>query len=236
MVSPVVVALDFPSLAEARSVAQMVKPHVGAFKVGLELLWAEGPDVIPTIVGLGLPVFVDAKLHDIPNTVNRSARALGMRGARWVTVHATGGPAMIEAAVAGIEAGSSEAGILAVTVLTSIDEATMAAVGLQGPASRRVASLSTLAASAGAEGVVCSVAEVSDVKSVVGELLAVTPGIRGTGSGPDDQARVATPEAAMTAGADLIVIGRPITRAPDPEAAAAAIAEELAPWRSRPVR
>lgn len=236
MVSPIVVALDFPSLAEASSMARMVKAHVGAFKVGLELLWAEGPGVIPTIAGLGLPVFVDAKLHDIPNTVNRAARELGVRGARWVTVHATGGSAMIEAAVAGIDAGSSEAGILAVTVLTSIDEATMATVGIQGPVNRRVASLSALAASVGAEGVVCSVAEVPFVKSAARELLAVTPGIRATGSAPDDQARVATPEAAMAAGADLLVIGRPITRSPDPEAAAAAIAEEVAPGRSRPTQ
>ncbi len=224
----VVVALDFETTAQAVSMARIVRPYVGAYKVGLELLWAEGPEAVTRIAREGLPVFVDAKLHDIPNTVRRAAVQLRRLGARWVSVHATGGDAMMAAAVEGLATGSDDTGVLAVTVLTSMDAVTMASVGLTGPAPERVGSLAVLAKRAGAEGVVCSVAEIPAVTRAVQGLLLVTPGIRVAGASPDDQARVSTPGAAIAAGAGLIVVGRAITGAPDPAAAAAGIAKEVA--------
>jgi orotidine-5'-phosphate decarboxylase len=233
VVSPVIVALDFPSIEEARQTAAAIKPHVGGFKVGLELLWAEGPTAVSEIAAVGLPVFADAKLHDIPNTVDRAARQLGRLGARWVTVHASGGPQVLEAAVTGLSAVSSESGVLAVTVLTSMPEDVLRLIGVDRGLGDQVELLSAVAFRSGAEGVVCSVPDVATAKRA-GHLLVATPGIRGEGDPSHDQARVATARDALEAGADLLVVGRSITAAPDPVAAAAAIAEEVATATKKP--
>lgn len=229
--NPIIAALDVSEARAALDLARRLLPHVGGFKVGLELLMGPGPAAIAAVAGLGKPVFADAKLHDIPNTVARAARALGAVGARWVTVHGTGGGAMLEAAASGLRqgAGGHEAGILVVTVLTSLSAADMAAVGLAGTPGRQVARVAKVAASSGAEGVVCSVQELGDVAQVAPQLVRITPGIRARSDHNDDQARVATPGEAIRRGADWIVVGRSLTRATDPAAAAEAMLEELAP-------
>jgi orotidine-5'-phosphate decarboxylase len=229
LLNPVLVALDLPTAEEAVRLAERLAPYVGGFKVGLELLMGPGPATVAAIRRLGKPVFVDAKLADIPNTVEAAARQLGALGARWVSVHASGGADMIKAAVAGLEEGArgNKTGVLAVTVLTSLDGANLASVGVAGTVGKQTARLARLAAAAGAEGVVCSVRELGDVGQVAPGLLRVTPGIRPAGASPDDQARVATPAEAIKRGANFLVIGRPITRAKDPVAAARAITEEL---------
>lgn len=229
-----VVALDFPTAAEAVELAKRIEPHVDGFKVGLELLMGPGPGVVAAVGELGKPVFCDAKLHDIPNTVQAAARQLGRYGVRWVTAHAAGGRAMLEAAVEGLNASTagSEGGILAITVLTSLDAATLAATGITTSVGRQVSRLSRLAAESGAEGVVCGVSELGTVAQVAPELLTATPGIRPSAdSGADDQARISTPEEATRRGSDLLVVGRPITRAPDPLEAAARIAATIATTR-----
>jgi len=227
--NPVMVALDLPTAEEAIRLAERLAPHVGSFKVGLELLMGPGPATVAAIRQLGKPVFADAKLADIPHTVEAAARQLGGLGARWVSVHASGGVDMIKAAVAGLAEGARghETGILAVTVLTSLAATGLASVGVSGTVGKQAARLAKLAAAAGAEGVVCSVRELGDVAQVAPGLLRVTPGIRPEGASSDDQVRVATPVEAIKRGADLIVIGRPITRAKDPVAAARAILDEL---------
>ena len=226
MVSPVLVALDFSDLGQARELASALQSQVAGFKVGLELLMAAGPEAISSIGEVGRPVMVDAKLHDIPNTVGRAAHHIGSWGGRWVTVHAAGGAEMVSAAVSGMERGSG-GGVLAVTVLTSLDRRDLEATGVTGTAGEQVSRLAVLARQAGAEGLVCSVEEVELVKGVAPDLIAVTPGIRLEGGDAHDQKRHSTPEAALDAGADLLVVGRPITGAPDPVAAAAEITAAL---------
>lgn len=225
--NPLIVALDFPDARTAIDVAKELLPHVGAFKVGLELLMGPGPATVAALRELGLPVFVDAKLHDIPNTVRRSARNLGSLGARWVTVHGAGGKAMMEAAREGLAEGAAghPAGVLAITVLTSLSGADLATTGITGSPGRQVARIAKLADSAGLEGVVCSVKELGDVAQVAPDLVKVTPGIRAEGGASDDQARVASPSEAIRRGADWLVIGRSITRADDPVQAAAHFGE-----------
>lgn len=227
--NPIIVALDFSEARLAVEMAEALRPHVGGFKVGLELLMGPGPGVVAAVRELGLPVFVDAKLHDIPSTVRRAARNLGILGARWVTVHGTGGASMLAAAAEGLEegAGGHPAGVLAITVLTSLDAPDLAATGVAGTPGRQVARIAKLAASAGMEGVVCSVKELGDVAQVAPHLTKVTPAIRPTGDDSDDQARFATPQEAVARGADWMVIGRVITRATDPPATAAAIRRSL---------
>jgi orotidine-5'-phosphate decarboxylase len=218
-------ALDFPALAAAERWARAVAPHVGMLKVGLELFAAEGPAAVRTIAALGRPVFLDLKLHDIPNTVEGAARSAAASGAKLLTVHAAGGPAMVKAAVKGAGPGVR---VLAVTVLTSLDAAALAQVGLAGPPQEAVLRLARLAVEAGAGGLVCSPQEVKAVRAAVGAgPLLVVPGIRPAGADVGDQARVATPAAAVGDGADVIVIGRPLREAKDPVAAAKAIAAEL---------
>lgn len=226
---PILVALDVSEARVAVELAKALEPHVGGFKVGLELLTGAGPAAIAAIRELGLPVFVDAKLHDIPHTVNRAARNLGALGARWVTAHAQGGTAVLEAAVSGLADGSGghRSGIVAISVLTSSTGADLAATGITGSPGRQVARLSRLAADAGVEGIVCSVKELGDVAQVAPDLIKITPGIRPTEGDRDDQARVATASEAVRRGADWLVVGRPITRAEDPVAAAASLAAEV---------
>ena len=226
--SLLVVALDVPTGDEALRLANSLHPHVDGFKVGLELLMGEGPAVVSRVAALGAPVFVDAKLHDIPNTVAGAATRLGSIGARWVTVHASGGVEMMRTAVEALAAGSGGgAGVLAVTVLTSLDEAALAAVGFANSPTEHVMAMARLAAVAGAEGVVCAVPEVVAVKALDLDLSVATPGIRPAGSDTADQKRVATPAQAIAAGADLLVVGRPITAAADPVAAALSVVREI---------
>ncbi len=233
--NPVVVALDVPSAEEAVSLAQTLSPHVGGFKIGLELLMGPGPSLLGIVEEYGCPVLCDAKLHDIPNTVNRAARRLGRYGVRWLTVHAAGGPAMLEAAAEGLAegAGGRLAGVLAVTILTSLDDADLAKVGVVGTGGKQVSRLAKLAAAHGVEGVVCSVKELGDVAQVAPGLLKATPGIRPAGVEHHDQTRVATPREAAERGSDLIIVGRPITRAPDPVAAAKRVVEEALAGRPK---
>ena len=215
-------ALDFASWSEAEPFARKIAPHVGLLKVGLELFTAEGPSAVRAAAALGRPVFLDLKLHDIPNTVEGAARSAAATGAALLTVHASGGPEMIRAAVRGAGSGVR---ILAVTVLTSLDGAALERIGLAGPPESAVVRLAKLAVEAGAGGLVCSPHEVAAVRAAVGPgPLLVVPGVRPTGSALGDQARVATPEVAVRAGADVIVLGRPLRDAPDPAAAADAIA------------
>lgn len=225
--TPVLVALDLPDLDRALAMARLVSPHVGGFKVGLELLMNEGPTAVARVAELGLPVFADAKLHDIPNTVAGAAKGLGRMGARWVTVH-PGGRAMITAAADALaETTEGHGGVLVVTVLTSLSEEDLAELGISRSVTSQVAAMASLAAAAGAEGAVCAPEEAGTVRSAAPDLTIVTPGIRPVGSASDDQKRHATPAVARAAGADWLVIGRPITAAPDPAEAARLIAAEI---------
>ncbi|SDI04122.1 orotidine-5'-phosphate decarboxylase [Nonomuraea jiangxiensis] len=224
--APIAVALDAPDLETAAQWASLVTPHVSTVKVGLELYLRYGPDVIASVRGAsGVQVFLDLKLHDIPNTVSGASRAVARLRPAILTVHATGGPAMIRAAV---EAAADDTQIAAVTILTSLTEADLGRVGLLGPADDAVRRLAGVAVEAGATALVCSPHEVSAVRAEVGKgITLITPGVRPAGAATQDQARVATPEQALADGADLLVIGRPITGAADPGAAAAAIAASL---------
>jgi orotidine-5'-phosphate decarboxylase len=224
MVSSIVVALDFPTLEEADRMAGALRDHVGGFKVGMELLMGDGPQAVTTIARHGAPVFVDAKLHDIPNTVAAAARRIRAAGARWVTVHSGGGREMIEAA----NEGMGGRGVLVVTVLTSLSDSDLAALGIPLTLAEHVEAMSHLAATGAAEGVVCSPAEIIRVKQAEPGLKVFTPGVRLRESMPDDQKRTATPEEAVSNGADHLIIGRPITRADDPVETARKIAASIA--------
>ena len=218
-------ALDFPTWAAAEPFARAVAPDVGLLKVGLELFAAEGPSAVRSAAALGRPVFLDLKLHDIPNTVEGAARSAAASGASLLTVHASGGAEMVRAAVRGA---GPRVRVLGVTVLTSLDEAALASVGLAGPAEAAVVRLARLAVAAGAGGIVCSPHEVAAVRAAVGAgPLLVVPGVRPPGAARGDQARVATPAEAVRAGADVVVIGRPLREGGDPAAAARAIAAAL---------
>lgn len=223
--APIAVAIDAKDIETAATWASAVAPHVSTVKVGLELYLRYGPEVVGAVRGAsGVRVFLDLKLHDIPATVAGAARGVaGLRPA-ILTVHAGGGADMVRAAV---EA-APDTEIAAVTVLTSMDEKDLEQVGLLGPARDAVRRLAVLAVGAGARALVCSPQEVALVRAEVGpDITLITPGVRPAGADKGDQSRVATPEEAIAAGADLLVIGRPITRAPDPGAAAAAIAEAV---------
>lgn len=227
--SPLIVALDVPAAEEAVRLARRLVDWVAGFKVGLELLMGPGPGVVAALDELGKPVFCDAKLHDIPNTVEAAARQLGRYGARWVTAHALGGARMLEAAVSGLAEGAAgrPAGVLAITLLTSLSDQDLSAVGIAGSVGKEVSRLARLAVQAGVEGVVCAAGELDTVGQAAPGLVKVTPGIRPGDGSADDQRRVATPEEALRRGADLLVVGRPITRAPDPVAAARQIVDSL---------
>jgi orotidine-5'-phosphate decarboxylase len=223
--APIAVALDAPDLETAARWAALVTPPVSTVKVGLELYLRYGPEVVASIRGAsGVKIFLDLKLHDIPATVTGAARAVARLRPELLTVHAAGGPEVIRAAVEGAPVTT----IAAVTVLTSLNQATLERIGVLGPMSDAVRRLAVLAVEAGARGLVCSPQEVAAVRAEVGpDITLITPGVRPVGSSVHDQARTATPEEALRAGANLLVIGRPITGAPDPGAAAAAIAAPL---------
>ncbi len=223
--APIAVALDAPDLETAARWAQAVTPHVAVVKIGLELFCRTGPSIVETVRGgSGVELFLDLKLHDIPNTVAGAARGVARLKPRYLTVHASGGADMVRAAVDA----APEVTIAAVTVLTSLDDAVLRAVGLAGPPLDAVRRLALLAVGAGAGALVCSPMEVAAVRAEVGPgIVLITPGVRPVGTGMQDQARVATPQQALDHGADLLVIGRPITGAADPGAAAASIAASL---------
>jgi orotidine-5'-phosphate decarboxylase len=223
--APIAVALDAPDLETAARWAGMVTPYVSTVKIGLELYLRYGPDAVASIRGAsGVQVFLDLKLHDIPATVAGAARAVARLRPGILTVHAAAGPAVIRAAVQA----APETRIAAVTVLTSLGDDDLAGIGMAGPTRDAVCRLAVLSVAAGARGLVCSPREVAAVRAEVGpDITLITPGIRAAGSDAQDQARVATPEAALDAGADLLVIGRPTTGAPHPGAAAAAVGASL---------
>jgi orotidine-5'-phosphate decarboxylase len=226
-----IAALDTPDAARAEAWAGAVAPHVGLVKVGLELFCAAGPAVV-TRIARHRPVFLDLKFHDIPNTVAGAVRSVCAARPAMLTLHGGGGAAMIEAARRAAEEalGEERPAILAVTVLTSFTAAALAETGVSGGPAQQVLRLARLALAAGADGLVCSPQEVSRLRDAFGAApLLVVPGVRPAGAAAGDQARVATPEETVAAGADWLVVGRPITAAPDPAAAAAAIAAAIRP-------
>ena len=221
-----IVALDVPDPVAARAIAGRLAGEVGMFKVGSQLFTAGGPAVVRELVADGQRVFLDLKFHDIPNTVAGAVSAATALGVSLVTIHAAGGPAMIEAA-AGAARGTP-ARVLAITVLTSLDAAALEAIGMAGGVFGTVARLARMAADAGADGVVASPHEVAALCAARGAgFLVVTPGIRPAGAALGDQARAATPGQALASGADYLVVGRPILAAPDPVAAARAVVAEM---------
>ncbi len=223
--APIAVALDAPDLETAARWAALVAPHVSTLKVGLELYLRYGPDAVASVRGAsGVEIFLDLKLHDIPATMAGAARAVARLRPSLLTVHAAAGAAAIRAAADAVPGTR----IVAVTVLTSLGEGDLSRIGLAGPVSDAARRLAVLAVEAGARGLVCSPQEVAAIRAEVGDdVLLITPGVRPAGAAVNDQARVATPEEALRSGADLLVIGRPITGAADPGAAAAAIAAAL---------
>jgi orotidine-5'-phosphate decarboxylase len=224
MANPIFVAVDTPTIAEARALVRAVGPHVGGVKLGLEFFCANGPAGIAAIAAEGLPVFLDLKLHDIPNTVAGALHSLAGLAPAIVTVHAGGGLAMLAAARAAAPAATK---VVAVTVLTSLDDGDLAMAGVAGGAAAQVARLAGVVRTAGLDGVVASPHETAAVRAAWPGATIVVPGVRPAGSDVGDQKRVMTPRDALAAGASVLVIGRPITAAADPAAAAAAIAASL---------
>jgi orotidine-5'-phosphate decarboxylase len=222
--NPIFVAIDTPDLDQARNLAMRVKDGAGGVKLGLEFFCANGPSGYREIAGLGLPVFLDLKLHDIPNTVARAVEALRPLKPAVLTVHAAGGRAMMAAAKA---AAPESTKVVAVTVLTSLDSGDLGSIGVGGDPAAQVERLTALAREAGVDGIVCSGAEVGAASKSWPDGFFVVPGVRPAGADVGDQKRVVTPRAALDDGASILVIGRPITRALDPAAALEAIAATL---------
>ena len=227
MTTTPIVALDVATVDDAMRLVDRIGPRCRFYKIGTELFTAAGPNAVTRVRGVGCDVFLDLKLHDIPNTVRGAARSAASLGVRLLTVHAIGGSAMVEAAV---EGGGDTVGILAVTVLTSFDDATLStATGRPGAVvADEVGRLASVAASARAHGIVCSGAEAAAIRERFGSQLAVlVPGIRLSGGAAHDQRRVVTPSEAAAAGARYIVIGRAVTAAADPGAAMDSVLSEL---------
>ena len=223
-----IVALDTPDPARAASLAAAVAPHCGLLKLGLEFFSANGPAGIRAIVDR--PIFLDLKLHDIPNTVAGAVRSVLPLRPAMLTLHAAGGAAMIAAAREAAADGPGRPLLLGVTVLTSLDDAALASTGVAASSREQVVRLARLALAAGADGLVCSPREVAALRDAFGAgPVLVVPGIRPEGSAVGDQARVTTPRQAIADGADWIVVGRPVTSAADPAEAARAITAEVAP-------
>ncbi len=227
-----VVALDTAERTRALELAQQLRPVAGLLKVGLEAYTACGPRLVEDLVSSGTRVFLDLKLHDIPNTVERAAATCARLGVSMLNVHAAGGPAMLRAALAGAEAGTPAGKrrpeVLAVTVLTSLEDATLALLGVHGNTQEVVMRWARLSQEAGCDGVVCSARETAALRANLGEeFILLNPGIRPAGVERADQRRVVTPAQAVAAGATYLVVGRPITAASDPVRAAEAILAEM---------
>jgi orotidine-5'-phosphate decarboxylase len=222
------IALDFPDAAQALALVNVLGDTCRWFKVGMELYYAAGNSFVQELRNRGFEVFLDLKLHDIPNTVAGAVRSATQAGAGLLTVHACGGPAMLAAAAQAASSPGSPK-LLAVTVLTSMDASELASIGVTGTPADQVLRLAKLAQTAGIDGMVCSAEEVHLLRSELGEkTMLVIPGIRPAGDAIGDQKRVATPAIAIARGASMLVVGRPITRAADPAAAAQAILKEIA--------
>lgn len=224
MSNRIFVALDTPDLDRARTLVQKVRHHVGGVKLGLEFFCANGPAGVRAIEEIGLPVFLDLKLHDIPNTVAKAVQSLAPLAPAVLTVHASGGRAMLEDAKA---AAHPNTRVVAVTMLTSLDDDDLAAIGVGGSAHDHVLRLADLAREAGLDGIVCSGAEVKAAHRAWPKGYFVVPGVRPAEGATGDQKRVVTPRRALDDGASMLVIGRPITQASDPDEAARAIAATL---------
>lgn len=224
MKGPIFVALDTPDLERAKSLATRVRNHVGGIKLGLEFFAANGRSGVKEMAQLGLPVFLDLKLHDIPNTVAKAVQALRELEPAVLTVHAAGGRAMMEDAKAAAPVGTK---VVAVTVLTSLDGEDLQSIGLPADPHEQVARLTSLAREAGLDGVVCSGAEVKAAHKLWPGGFFVVPGVRPQNGNAADQKRVVTPRQALNDGASILVIGRPITAAEDPDQAARAIEATL---------
>lgn len=218
------VALDTPDIAKARVLASRIRHHIGGIKLGLEFFMANGSAGVREMAELGLPIFLDLKFHDIPNTVAKAITALRGLDPAILTVHAAGGRAMLEDAKAAAPSGTK---VVAVTTLTSLDGTDLKSIGCVGDPLEQVLRLTELAREAGVDGVVCSGAEVKAAHSLWPRGFFVVPGVRPAGGGLADQKRVITPRAALDAGASILVIGRPITQAPDPDIAAREIEATL---------
>ncbi|MDB5693031.1 MAG: orotidine-5-phosphate decarboxylase [Alphaproteobacteria bacterium] len=224
MSSPLFVAIDTPDAERAKAIATRVRNHVGGIKLGLEFFCANGRHGVREMAELGLPIFLDLKFHDIPNTVGKAIQALRPLEPAILTVHAAGGRAMMEDAKAAAPLGTK---VVAVTVLTSLDEDDLEAIGIAGDAQAQVARLTLLAREAGLDGLVCSGNEVAAAKKLWPDGFFVVPGVRLPDGHAGDQKRVMTPRKALDAGASILVVGRPITQAPDPDIAARAIEATL---------
>jgi orotidine-5'-phosphate decarboxylase len=228
-----IVALDVPSAEAGLRLADRLEGHVGMFKIGLEIFSAEGPVLVRFLTAKGMKVFLDLKLHDIPNTVRAAAREAAHLGVSMFNVHASGGRKMMEAALEGAVEGARDRGgrrplVLAVTVLTSLGVEDLTGLGISGRPEEVVLRFAKLAREAGLDGVVASPREIAPLRKALGpDFVIVTPGIRPAAAGADDQVRIATPANAMQAGASYLVVGRPITDAADPAAAADAIVAEM---------
>ena len=224
MTSRIYVAVDTPDLDRAKAIAKAVKRHAGGIKLGLEFFAANGPAGVVDLAHEGLPIFLDLKLHDIPNTVAKAVQALRGLEPAILTVHAAGGRAMLEEAKACAPASTK---VVAVTLLTSLDGTDLKDIGVGGNAHDQVARLADLAREAGLDGIVCSGVEVAAVRRRWHDGFFVVPGVRPADGAVGDQKRVITPRAAIDAGASILVIGRPVTAAKDPDAALRAIAATL---------
>lgn len=224
-----IVALDFPSAAKARQAAKTISPATNFFKVGKQLFTAEGPAFVRELVEGGNKIFLDLKYHDIPNTVGLAVVAAAELGVSMLNVHASGGAKMMRAATEAAAKSKNKPLVLAVTVLTSLTDSDLQEIGVAGRSLDQVLRLAALARANGCDGVVASPAEAAELRREMGTgFLIVTPGVRPAGSAQNDQARLTAPAEAITAGATHIVVGRPITGAADPAAAARAVLEEIA--------